>query len=191
MLLDPIDYDVVELRELARQRGDRYLEDEFLWAEPSSSFANLAEVDHSGTWNGSADERQKPYLDELPETRTADALVRRWMTRLVDVAGVNGAAEALAYYESLGWVTESVERRLQDYLLAAGNSPDASKAALDGDTHVDSLARVIALAKMRSDEFDDETSDGSDTAESGKSADRESREETDVDIEGVVDQIGR
>lgn len=154
MSLDPIDYDVVELRELARRRGDRYLEDGFLWPEPSEEFPDveeLAGVDHQVTWTGSLEERQKPYLADLPDGPASDAVVRRWVERLVETAGFDGAVEAFAYYEALGWITESVEADLHDYMLAAGNSPGGSLDALDRTAHVDSLARVIALAQLQRD----------------------------------------
>lgn len=151
MSLDPIDYDVVELREIARRRGDRYVEDGFLWPEPSEGFPpidELADVSHETTWTGSFEERQKPYLDSLPETDAADELARAWVGRLVDAAGFEGTVEALAYYEALGWITESVEASLHDYLLAAGNTPGGTIDDLDREAHVDSLARVVALVQL-------------------------------------------
>lgn len=149
--LDPIDYDVVELRELARRRGDRYVEDGFLWPEPSEGFPpidELADVDHEVSWTGSHEERQKPYLSSIPETDPAETLTRRWVVDLVEDAGFDGATEALAYYEALGWITEGVERELQGYMLAAGNHPGGSLGALDRDAHVHSLARIIALTQL-------------------------------------------
>lgn len=151
MSLDPIDYDVVELRELARRRGDRYVEDGFLWPEPSEGFPpidDLAEFDRPESWTGSHEERQKPYLGAVPDSRAAASLVDRWIERLVERAGFDGAVEALSYYRAMGWITEAVEADLQDYLLAAGHHPGGSLADLDRDAHVDSLARIIALAQL-------------------------------------------
>lgn len=154
MALDPIDYDVVELREMARRRGDRYLEDEFLWPEPSEGFPpvdELAEGGHEASWTGSYEERQKPYLSALPATPAGETLALRWIERLVERAGFDGATEALAYYEALGWITEGVEGELHDYMLAAGNHPGGSLDRLDREAHVDSLARVIALTQLRAE----------------------------------------
>lgn len=170
MSLDPIVYDVVELRELAHRRGDRFLEDGFLWPEPSEEFPpidELTEVNHPNTWTGSLEERQKPYLDRVPDTRAASALVERWIERLVETAGFDGAVEALAYYQAMGWITESVESDLQDFLLAAGNHPGGSLADLEREVHVDSLARVIALAQMSGAMKDD----GADRAREGRGVD--------------------
>lgn len=178
MALDPIDYDVVELREMARRRGDRYVEDGFLWPEPAEGFPpldELADVDHEVSWTGSYEERQKPYLDELPSTTASEDLVIRWVERLVDYAGFDGAVEAFAYYEALGWITESVEADLHDYMLAAGHHPGGSFDQLDRAVHVDSLARVIALAQMgtTSDEVGgaptDDHTDGSGEGSSDRS----------------------
>lgn len=169
MSLDPIDYDVVELREIAHRRGDRYVEDGFLWPEPSEGFPpidELADVTHETTWTGSFEERQKPYLDALPETEDGEELARAWVERLVDVAGFDGTVEALAYYEALGWITESVEAKLHDYLLAAGNARGGSIDDLDREAHVDSLARVVALVQLLSTEDDaDADLDGASTGE--------------------------
>lgn len=180
MSLDPITYDVVELRELSRRRGDRYVEDEFLWPEPSEGFPpldDLAEFGHPNRWTGSHEERQKPYLDAIPESRAAASLVDRWVERLVETAGFDGAVEALAYYRSMGWITETIESELQDYLLAAGHHPGGSLAALDRSVHVDSLARVIALAQMNVARG----SSGPVTDETSGSADEVGKRESDGD----------
>lgn len=149
MRLDPIDYDVTELRKLARLRDGRYLVDGFLWVElPADAVEDdIATPDRPSEWSGALDDREKPYLRELPDGEAARSIARRWVERLVEEAGVGGAADALAYYESLGWITEAVESELSDLLLGAGNNPDADggRAAVD---HVDSLARVIALAEL-------------------------------------------
>lgn len=172
MSLDPIDYDVVELRELARRRGDRYLEDGFLWPEPSEGFPpvdDLADVDHEVAWTGSHEERQKPYLSSLPATSAGDSLAQGWVERLVEDAGFSGATEALAYYEALGWITESVEDALHDHMLAAGNNPGGSLAELDREAHVESLARVIALAQVDASSADrGSSSDGATGARAGE-----------------------
>ncbi|PSQ60741.1 MAG: hypothetical protein BRD23_01680 [Halobacteriales archaeon SW_9_67_25] len=59
----------------------------------------------------------KPYLDGLPEHYAGEHLVFEWLEFLLLHAGYQGAAEALDYYESVGWITEDVESDLNDYLL--------------------------------------------------------------------------
>ncbi|MEF8843173.1 MAG: FlaD/FlaE family flagellar protein [Haloarculaceae archaeon] len=147
--IDPIEYDVAELRELARVRGDRYVADGFLWTELPESFPpteGAAEHDRPVTWTGSLEERQKPYLREIPETERGQRVVREWIRGLVERAGSGAVVEALAYYESLGWLTEAVREELEGYLLAVGYQSGGSLEDLTRADHVESLARTARLA---------------------------------------------
>ena len=149
--IDPIDYDVVELRELARVRGDRYVADGFLWSELPDSFPSTegtAEYDRPSTWTGSLEERQKPYLRRLPEDGAGDRIAREWVQGLVECSGSDAAIEALAYYESLGWLTEAVREELEGYLLAVGYRPGGSLDDLTRADHVESLASTARLARL-------------------------------------------
>ena len=150
MSLDPIHYDVAELRELARVRGDRYVVDGFLWTEPPDSLPPTDEVAHPNrpaTWTGSLEERQKPYLRRLPTDPTSRVLVREWVQRLMDRAGFDGTVAALDYYESMGWLTEGVREDMEDYLLATGYRADGSFDDLSRPDHVESLALTVELAR--------------------------------------------
>jgi len=149
--IDPIEYDVVELRELARVRGDRYVVDGFLWSELPESFPSTegtAEYDRPATWAGSLEERQKPYLRRLPDDEEGRRVARGWVEDLVERTGSDAAAEALAYYESLGWLTEGVREGLEDYLLAVGYRSGGSVEDLTRADHVESLARTARLARL-------------------------------------------
>lgn len=147
--IDPIEYDAVELRELARLRGDRYLLDGFLWAElPESFTGGSAEPDRPASWTGSLEERQKPYLQRVPETDRGRRVAREWVGRLVERAGSDGAVEALSYYESLGWLTETVRDELEGYLLAVEYRAGGSLEELTRADHVESLARTARLARL-------------------------------------------
>lgn len=149
--IDPIGYDVAELRELARVRGDRYVADGFLWTElPESrpTADGTAEYDRPVAWTGSLEERQKPYLRRLPEGEEADRTVRQWIRELVERAGAEGTVEALTYYESIGWITEAVRYELEGYLLAVGYRAGGSIEDLDRADHVTSLARTARLARL-------------------------------------------
>jgi archaellum component FlaD/FlaE len=149
--IDPIEYDATELRELARLRGDRYLDEGFLWTELPESFLRAgasAEQDRPASWTGSLDERQKPYLQRLPETDDARRIAREWVRGLVERAGSQGALEALVYYESLGWLTEATRNELEGYLLAVEYRPGGSLEDLTRADHVESLARTARLARF-------------------------------------------
>jgi flagellar protein FlaE len=160
--IDPIEYDPAELRELARVRGDRYIADEFLWAELPDSFRSAratdgstdrsadrsVERDGSAAWTGSLEERQKPYLRRLPDGERARATAREWIEGLVERGGSGGAAEALAYYESIGWLTEAAREELDGYLLAVRYREGGSIDDLTRTDHVESLARTARLAGL-------------------------------------------
>jgi flagellar protein FlaE len=149
--IDPIEYDVAELRELARVRGDRYVVDEFLWTELPESFRptdGTAEYDRPAMWTGSLEERQKPYLRELPKGEDGRRVAREWVDGLVERAGSGAAVEALSYYESLGWLTEAVRDELEGYLLAVGYRSGGSIEDLTRTDHVESLARAARLAQL-------------------------------------------
>lgn len=149
--IDPIAYDVAELRQLARVRGDRYVDDGFLWLELPESYppaGETADYDRPVAWSGSLEERQKPYLRRLPEGDRGRRVVREWVQELVDRAGADAAVEAFAYYESLGWVTEAVRAELEGYLLAVGYRSGGSLGDLTKADHVESLARTVRLAQL-------------------------------------------
>lgn len=147
--IDPIGYDVAELRELALARGDRYVDDGFLWPEPpeSSRTRGPTEYDRPVSWTGSLDERQKPYLSRLPDDERGRHVVREWLQGLVDQAGSGAAVEALSYYESLGWLSEASREHLEEFTggLTAAEPPDTR--SLDVDDHRESLLYVARLAR--------------------------------------------
>ena len=147
--MDPVEYDATELRELARLRGDRYLDEGFLWAELPESFPRTEGSDGRDrpvSWTGSLEERQKPYLRRLPETDRGRRIAREWIRGLVERAGSEGAFEALDYYESLGWLTEAARDELEGYLLAVEYRAGGSLDDLSRADHIESLARTARLA---------------------------------------------
>lgn len=197
--LDPIGYDTTELRELARVRGDRYVAHGFLWATPPDSLPSsdgTAEFDRPATWTGSLDERQKPYLRRLPESERASPIARGWVADLVERAGTDGAAEALAYYESIGWLTGPVREELEDYLLAVDYRPGGSLEDMTRSDHVESLCRTARLAVLadgtgdRPDNWDDAPPEGADCRPvrgSGRGTEDDSETETRTGSDGVTD----
>lgn len=149
--IDPIEYDVTELRELARVRGDRYVVDGFLWSELPDSFPPVewhSGPERSVAWSGSLEERQKPYLRRVPDGPAGRRVAREWIRGLVERAGSDAAVEALSYYESLGWLTEAVREELEGFLLAVGYRAGGSIDDLARADHVESLARTARLAQL-------------------------------------------
>lgn len=92
------------------------------------------------------DDVSKPYLASLPETQAAEYMIFEWLEFLQDNAGFRGATEALSYYESVGWITEEVESDLGDYLL--GLDEGSEGAELEMDDHLLSLVYVAKLLSM-------------------------------------------
>ncbi|PSQ12053.1 hypothetical protein BRC93_03225 [Halobacteriales archaeon QS_5_70_15] len=169
--LDPVGYDTAELRELARVRGDRYVADGFLWTTLPDSFPpddGAAEFDRPATWTGSLDERQKPYLRRLPGNERGRRVAREWIADLVERAGADGAVEALAYYESIGWITESVREGLEGYLLAVDYRAGGSLEDLTRADHVESLGRTARLAGLADSAGDREDRDDAPPEDAGR-----------------------
>jgi archaellum component FlaD/FlaE len=90
----------------------------------------------------------KPYLDTLPDAYSAQLEVFEWLDELLSAAGREATLSALAYYESIGWLSERSREELED--VAAGlSTPDAVGRPLDIDDHRESLIYVARLAHRR------------------------------------------
>jgi hypothetical protein len=152
MAIDPSDYDVVGLRELARDRrgGSRGSHRTPSTDGGRPSIDDLAEVERDVRWLGSHDERHKPYLRCLPRREDLERVIREWLDRLVTRVGPDGAADALRHYRRLGWITESVETELRR-AVPDGDGPDGG--SVDDLTEVDHVhaLSVIALARLGAD----------------------------------------
>lgn len=148
MSIDPADYDVPGLRELAL-RGRRRSGEWPRVVEPREALGveEFAEVDRRSAWLGSHDERHKPYLRRIPERSDLRRVLRGWLERLVDRAGPRGAADALSHYERLGWMTESVAAELRATLPEPDHGGRGSIEDLARGDHVHGLS-VVALAGL-------------------------------------------
>ena len=151
MAIDPSDYDVVGLRELALGRERRPGDGP---ADPGTGgtrpLEDLAEADRQVQWLGSHDERHKPYLRRIPARSDLHDVLRGWLDRLVDRAGTGGAAEAVDHYERLGWITESVGAELRGALPETDGRAEGSVEDLTRIDHVHGLS-VVALAGLGAD----------------------------------------
>ncbi|MFC7075841.1 FlaD/FlaE family flagellar protein [Haloarcula halophila] len=164
MTINPRDYDLDELRELARKRGDQ---DNGLGDGELPDPSNLADVGlgegdgeemtgnsfRSGLYREllpflGGDELEKPYLESLPETYAAEFVVFEWLEFLVLHSGYQGADNALSYYESVDWLTEEVTADLSDYLLGVEESAANEGNDLDVDDHMLSLVYIAKLTAM-------------------------------------------
>lgn len=169
MTINPRDYDLDELRKMARERGDEPRSapreegaDESTSPDVGSGFSPMEESTpspsrdrfESGLYRellpleAGADGLQKPYLSALPETYAAEFVVFEWLEFLLGNFGFKGANEALQYYESVGWITEDVESTLHDYLLGIEDVSGGEQYDLDTDDHKLSLVYIARLVSM-------------------------------------------
>ncbi|WP_049922543.1 FlaD/FlaE family flagellar protein [Halopiger djelfimassiliensis] len=119
-----------------------------------------------------------PYLVRHPSRNDAEVATLEWMRFLVDTAGVDGAAQTIAYYESVGWVSDAVETYLQSLLngfrdeteppaetsAAADDGGPDPRSVLSTSEHKRSLQYIAWIATPEKEPSllrdDDESDDG-------------------------------
>lgn len=163
MTINPRDYDLDELRKMARQReshGNGVSDDDR--PNPTDLDIGLDEADEevlagssfrSGLYREllpflSGESQEKPYLATLPETYAAEFVIFEWLEFLLMHSGYQGADEALDYYESINWITEAVQNDLSDYLLGIDESATNDDNDLSVDDHMLSLVYIAKLTAM-------------------------------------------
>ncbi|MBV0901557.1 FlaD/FlaE family flagellar protein [Haloarcula salina] len=162
MTINPRDYDLDELRKMARERGesgngvgedvpdptdlDVGLDDSEEEVLAGSSFRSGLYRELLPFLGGESQE--KPYLESLPETYAAEFVVFEWLEFLLMHSGYQGADEALDYYESIDWITAEVQADLSDYLLGIDESATNDDNDLSVDDHMLSLVYVAKLTAM-------------------------------------------
>jgi flagellar protein FlaE len=163
MTINPRDYDLNELREMARKRGDLKDDDDAPPEDPTEMEWGPLEGDvgpsapdslRAGLYREllplvGGDESEKPYLRAVPDTYAAEFVVFEWLEFLLLHAGYQGATEALHYYESIDWITEDVASQLDDYLLGIDDEASGESSELDVDDHMLSLVYVAKLSGMQ------------------------------------------
>lgn len=161
MTIDPDEYDINELRDMARERfgppgeAEDPAEEEPLFAShPDAGGPRSRDSFHAGLYRellpleGKSGDSERPYLASLPESYAAEIVVFEWLGFLLERAGYNSATEALDYYESIDWLTEDVESTLRDYLLGIDEPAVSEAADLDVDDHLLSLVYIARLVSM-------------------------------------------
>ncbi|QLH82807.1 FlaD/FlaE family flagellar protein [Halosimplex pelagicum] len=175
MTINPRDYDLNELREMARKRDDIDAEDprasdgrpedprpddpsEAEWGpldDVGEASMSAGDSFRAGLYRellpliGGQDDLEKPYLRSVPDTYAAEFVVFEWLEFLLMHAGYKGAADALGYYESIDWITEDVAGQLNDYLLGIDETGSNEGNDLDVDDHMLSLVYVAKLTGMQ------------------------------------------
>ncbi len=160
MTINPRDYDLDELRRMARERergpGDgRDPEEEVDPAELLESEGESPAAGDSfraGLYREllpflGGDGLEKPYLVSMPETYAAEFVIFEWLEFLLVHSGYQGADAALDYYVSVDWITEEVRSGLSEYLRGIDGGASGG-GELDVDDHMLSLVYVAKLQAM-------------------------------------------
>lgn len=156
-MVDPINYDVDELRALAAATGEAARTEVygFRWVTPppmareptrDEGFLSLEQRRRLLLLHGvSFDPADAtPVLSTLPTD--SPALVFAWLEFLVTIVGTDGTRMALARYQEVGWLTAAVRETLHEYLAWIAPRDGDDCAAMDQADHLLSFAYVAALA---------------------------------------------
>lgn len=80
-----------------------------------------------------------PYLVEPPARNDVELTTLTWLEYLVDLAGVEGAAQTIAYYESIGWISPSVDRYLRSMVNGLRDPEAAESSTAEGTSGGDEV----------------------------------------------------
>ena len=158
MTVNPRDYDLDELRKMARKHGgENGTRDADFDPDDLDVAIGDDEVTAGSSYRASlyrellpflgGDGLEKPYLSQLPQTYAAEYVVFEWLEFLLMHSGFQGASEALDYYASIDWLTEDAQSELEEYLRGIDDST-AGDTELDVDDHLLSLLYVAKLQAM-------------------------------------------
>ncbi len=160
MSINPRDYDLEELRKMARERGGNAGSEV---DEPNLEMGTVGRESRQQSTAPSSlraslyrellplevgSDAEKPYLKQLPEEYAGEHLVFEWLEFLLLHAGYKGTMDALSYYESVDWITEDCRSTLHDYILGLEADATNDPATLDVDDHLLSLVYIGKLRAM-------------------------------------------
>jgi archaellum component FlaD/FlaE len=150
MAIDPRNYDLAELRGAPspiREAGGTSPDRETgTSTSPAAAAFERAVARDLVTLDAEIDDLRRPYLDALPASLAAEALILEWLEFLALRTGRESVTDALSFYASVGWVSEDVATDLEPYL--AGIEDDRRGDDLGADDHRVSLAYVARLASL-------------------------------------------
>lgn len=156
MTIDPHEYDLNELRGGMHPDPLHDITDGAKnEAGSSSSVGSPREQLTSGQYRelfllentGMDRDLSKPYLEQIPESYGGEILVFEWLEFMLEKVGYKGTMEALRYYQSINWVSESVESVLQEYASGCSVSSETMNETLSRDDHLLSLLYIARLGK--------------------------------------------
>ena len=100
------------------------------------------------TLDRKTDALDRPYLPALPAALPAELLIFDWLEFLLLQAGRESVADAIAFYESVGWVGADAADALEAYLSGLDDPRANADNDLDADDHRVSLHYVARLASV-------------------------------------------
>jgi archaellum component FlaD/FlaE len=112
----------------------------------AAAFAESVSRDLAAMDNQGAPDR--PYLPALPASLAAEALIFEWLEFLVLQAGRESVADALTFYESVGWLGADAAEALDAYLSGIDDPRANDDNELDADDHRVSLHYVARIATL-------------------------------------------
>lgn len=156
MTIDPNEYDLSELRagglsdqlgyghdgeyNESSDRARRGAKEQFT----AGQYRELFLLENTGLDGGLS----KPYLDELPDSFGSEILVFEWLEFLLEQVGYKETMETLRYYESIDWLSSSIESILQEYASGCPVSEEHKKESLGKDDHLLSLLYIARLTQL-------------------------------------------
>ena len=156
MTMNPQEYDLTELRTAARKESresdlDQLKADlkakskgQTKFSEPQIKELLLMEA------GADPDDLERPYLENLPDEYTARVTLIEWLSFALEKAGLEETMGAIDYYETLGWVSESVAEDLKEHArtFRNGSSTGLRQPLLAAD-HLISLVYIARLVSMK------------------------------------------
>lgn len=106
-------------------------------------FSELRAIENSSPNHAVA----RPYLERIPDGYDAELSVMEWIRSLVETAGYDATLDALAYYESIGWISTGVKHTLEEHAATIAGSAAAGDHTLTLDDHRRSLRAIARIAR--------------------------------------------
>lgn len=113
---------------------------------PARTEAAVSQADHELLSQLSRQGVERPYLTRIPDEYTAQMEIFDWLEHLVSTAGHGSTLDALAYYESLGWLSEQSRQSLEEFVEGLAGTSPPDPGPLGVDDHRFSLLHIARLS---------------------------------------------
>lgn len=113
---------------------------------PARTESPVSQADHELLSQLSRQGVERPYLTRIPDEYTAQMEIFDWLEHLVSTAGHGSTLDALAYYESLGWLSEQSRQGLEEFVEGLAGTSPPDPGPLGVDDHRFSLLHIARLS---------------------------------------------